>query len=88
MWRLLKGNFSSLSPISKIDIDLEVRVQSICLEAIKSGIIKSAHDISDGGIAVNLSESLCFSNKGLGANINIDRKLREDEILFGESQED
>ena len=73
-------------PIAKIDIDLEIKVQSVCLEAIKSGIINSAHDISDGGLAVNLAESISFSKPGLGADISIDRKLRTDQILFGESQ--
>ena len=52
----------------------------------KSKLIKSAHDISDGGLAINLAESISFSKPGLGADISIDRKLRTDQILFGESQ--
>ena len=73
-------------PIPEIDLEIELSIQKICLELIKKGLIKSAHDISDGGLAVNISESICFSKKGLGAEINIDRKLRMDEILFGECQ--
>ena len=73
-------------PIAKIDIDLEVKVQSVCLEAIKSGIIHSAHDISDGGLSVNIAESICSGAYGVGAKISISRKLREDQILFGETQ--
>ena len=73
-------------PISKVDIDLEMKVQSVCLQAIKEGIINSAHDISDGGLAVNVSESIVSAKEGIGAKLAIHRKLRDDEILFGECQ--
>ena len=61
-------------------------MHKICLELISKGLINSAHDISDGGLAVNLSESICSGKSGLGAEISISRKLREDQILFGETQ--
>ena len=61
-------------------------VQELCLEAIKKGIIKSAHDLSDGGLAVNISESLVRSASGLGVKLDVSRKLRNDELLFGECQ--
>ena len=37
-------------------------------------------------MAVNISESILFSDEGLGAEINLSRKLRNDELLFGECQ--
>ena len=67
-------------------MELEIGVQELCLEAIKKGIIKSAHDLSDGGLAVNISESMACSKPGLGAKIDVARKLRNDELLFGECQ--
>jgi phosphoribosylformylglycinamidine synthase len=73
-------------PLATFSKQGEGKVQSVCLEAIHKHIIKSAHDISDGGLSVNIAESVCFSKKGMGAEINIDRKLRSDEILFGETQ--
>ena len=73
-------------PIHNFDIESELSVQKLCLDAIKQGFIKSAHDLSDGGLAVNISESILFSKKGIGAKINLSRKLREDELLFGECQ--
>jgi len=73
-------------PIHNFDIESELSVQKLCLNAIKQGFIKSAHDLSDGGLAVNISESILFSKKGIGAKINLSRKLREDELLFGECQ--
>ena len=73
-------------PLHNFDIETELSVQKLCLDAIRQGLVKSAHDLSDGGLAVNISESILFSEKGLGAEINLSRKLREDELLFGECQ--
>ena len=56
------------------------------LTCINSKLIKSAHDISDGGLSVNIAESICSGAPGIGAKISISRKLREDQILFGETQ--
>ena len=70
-----------------LDLEKEKAVQGACLEAIRAGIIKSAHDLSDGGLAVAIAES-CFSPKGvLGAVVGIETfKMRMDAVLFGESQ--
>ena len=74
----------------RIDIDLEKNLQKAALEAIESGIVNSAHDCSEGGLAVTLAEScVTNSNKPLGARIETDALkkagLRTDEILFGET---
>ena len=71
-------------PLSNFNTIDEVNVQNLCLELINKNIIISAHDVSDGGIATALSESVIFSKDKLGAEINIDHKLRIDELLFGE----
>jgi len=71
-----------------IDLNLEKSVQKTALEAIKKGLVQSAHDCSEGGLAVALAES-CISNpaKKLGAKINLTSDhLRKDALLFGESQ--
>jgi phosphoribosylformylglycinamidine synthase len=72
----------------RIDIEKEKAVQQACLEAIESGIINSAHDCSDGGLAVTLAES-CITNEKvmLGAQITVDgaKDIRVDELLFGEA---
>ncbi len=74
----------------KIDINMERNVQETCLETIKAGIINSAHDCSEGGLAVTLAES-CITNadKMLGAAIKLDElkttNARTDEVLFGEA---
>ena len=73
-------------PIPHLNLELEMGIQELCLDAIKKGIIKSAHDLSDGGLAVNISESLIHSRKGLGARLDVVRKLQNSELLFGECQ--
>ena len=71
-------------PLSNFNTIDEVNVQNLCLELINKNIINSAHDVSDGGISIALSESVIFSKDKLGAEINIEHKLRIDELLFGE----
>ena len=73
-------------PLHNFDIKSELDVQNLCLDVIKEGLINSAHDISDGGLAVNIAESILFSDKSIGAEINLSRKMRNDELLFGECQ--
>ena len=71
-----------------VDLKLEKAVQKTALEAIEKGLVRSAHDCSEGGVAVSLAES-CISNptKKLGAVINLTGdKIRMDALLFGESQ--
>lgn len=74
----------------RIDIDMEKAVQDTCFEAIKSGVINSAHDCSEGGLVVTLVEA-CITNASRmwGALIKLDglesNDIRLDEILFGEA---
>ncbi|TVR17850.1 MAG: phosphoribosylformylglycinamidine synthase subunit PurL [Balneolaceae bacterium] len=53
-----------------IDLDLEVKLQEILLELIKSGMVNAAHDCSDGGLVATLCEMAIFS--GIGANLSLD----------------
>ncbi len=67
-----------------IDLDLEVAVQRTCRTLIGSGVAKSAHDCSDGGIAVALAE--CAIIGGIGADIGLATGDRWDVALFSEGQ--
>ena len=82
--RTIQGKIQG--PIPHLNLELERGIQELCLEAIKKGIIKSAHDLSDGGLAVNISESIVHSKQGLGARLDVVRKLQNNELLFGECQ--
>jgi len=70
----------------RFDLDEEKAVQDAVLALIRAGLVQSAHDVSDGGLAVNLAESAIFS--GLGATVNLEagKNLRLDGVLYGEAQ--
>ncbi|HXC62161.1 MAG TPA: AIR synthase related protein, partial [Nitrospiria bacterium] len=71
-----------------IELEKEAALHTLCLSAIKSGLIKSAHDCSEGGFAVAIAES-CITCEDfiMGAEVTLsDRKIRRDALLFGESQ--
>ncbi|MBU0687200.1 MAG: phosphoribosylformylglycinamidine synthase subunit PurL [Candidatus Margulisbacteria bacterium] len=71
----------------QIDLAFELQLQQACLKMIKSGIINSAHDVSEGGLAVCLAESLAYAENGVaGLGASVSEELREDALLFGESQ--
>ena len=72
----------------QLDLRLEQAVQKTALQVIEAGLVNSAHDCSEGGLAVALAEC-CISDKDntVGAVINnLDDAIREDALLFGESQ--
>jgi len=73
--------------VPRLDLDLELKVQQVCLQAAEAGLLKSAHDCSDGGIAVALAES-CFSSlnrPGIGADVKMTGSLPATNLLFSES---
>jgi phosphoribosylformylglycinamidine synthase len=69
-----------------IDLEAEKRVQEFCVRAIRAGLVRSAHDCSDGGLAVALAEC-CIQGK-IGAAIELpgEEGLGAAEWLFSESQ--
>ncbi|MEE8449813.1 MAG: phosphoribosylformylglycinamidine synthase subunit PurL [Thermodesulfobacteriota bacterium] len=69
-----------------LDLGLETGVILTCLEAVEQGLINSAHDCSDGGLAVALAEC-CLGPDGqrYGAKIALAEEMRLDGLLFGES---
>jgi phosphoribosylformylglycinamidine synthase II len=71
-------------PAPRVDLDKEKRVQDCCLKAIELGLVNSAHDISDGGLAVALAE--CCISGNLGFSGAVESEIRADVLLFGEGQ--
>lgn len=85
--KLRTGLITGRPPV--IDLDLEKRVQQACLEAITAGLIRSAHDLSEGGLAVALAEACFGAGEGAGGclvEVAEVPDLRLDAFLFGESQ--
>ncbi|WP_419878351.1 phosphoribosylformylglycinamidine synthase subunit PurL [Brevibacillus centrosporus] len=80
--KLATGAISGRPP--QIDLAKEAAVQKATLAAIRQGLVKSAHDLSEGGLGVALAES-CFG-EGFGAKVSLESELRPDVLLFSESQ--
>jgi len=69
-----------------VDLAKEKRLYEIVLRLIDEGLIKSAHDCSDGGLAVAVAESCFLPNNTLkGAILDLDFDHRPDSELFGEA---
>jgi len=68
----------------EINLELEKQVQQATLELIKKGLALSAHDCSEGGLAVALAEC-CIAGK-IGAEVALTDNIRPSSILFGETQ--
>ncbi|MDQ2855532.1 MAG: AIR synthase-related protein, partial [Acidobacteriota bacterium] len=73
--------------VPQIDLKRELAVQAACLEAAEAGLLNSAHDCSDGGLAIALAEC-CFSSlntSAIGAQVGLEGNLHVTSLLFGES---
>jgi phosphoribosylformylglycinamidine synthase II len=71
----------------RIDLNREVAVQTACLESAEGGLLSSAHDCSDGGLATALAEC-CFSSlntTAIGVDVTLEGDLAEATLLFSES---
>ena len=74
----------NLSPAPYFNLQEEVDMQSLVQKIMELKIANSVHDISEGGLIVNLMESAFLNN--LGFEITSPKHLRKDAFLFGEAQ--
>jgi phosphoribosylformylglycinamidine synthase subunit PurL len=65
-----------------IDVRREVAAIELVIRAAEGGILRSAHDVSGGGLAVALAE--CAMAGGIGATAQVGPGRRDDEVAFGE----
>jgi phosphoribosylformylglycinamidine synthase II len=72
------------SPAPHFDLEEEFKLQQLLLELHRKELLQSAHDVSEGGLFVTLSES--GFNRELGFSIITAITCRKDAWLFGESQ--
>ena len=72
------------SPAPEFDLDVELTVQRAVATLISNKLIQSAHDVSEGGLFVTLTES--GFNRNFGYNISSNIDVRKDGFLFGEAQ--
>jgi phosphoribosylformylglycinamidine synthase len=78
--KVVHGKTAGLPP--PLDYAREKAAQKAVRECVRASAVKAAHDCSDGGLAVALSE-MCFPN-GLGCKVAFKSALRPDALLFGE----
>ncbi|HEY8835700.1 MAG TPA: phosphoribosylformylglycinamidine synthase subunit PurL [Chthoniobacterales bacterium] len=94
--KVCHGRKEGLPP--RLDVEREIAVQNSVRDLIHAGLVRSAHDCSEGGIAVALSES-CFNPDGLlGADVDLSNAVHPPwpgsgvagraaaTVLFNESQ--
>lgn len=75
----------------KLNLEVEKALQHLMVDLAAERLIRSAHDCSDGGLAVTLAEC-CFDTGGAGAEVSVealnigrDSRLNDAVALFGES---
>src|SRR5580698_3543805 len=73
------------SPAPHFDVDEELRLQRKLAELIAARVIRSAHDVSEGGLFVTLAESAFPRELGFDV-VASDLKIRKDAYWFGEAQ--
>ena len=78
--KLIEGKYSGQAP--NIDLSIEKERQEKLLEAIKAGLIVSAEDIAEGGLAVALAEKAMRGNVGIDVTIDGNPTVQ----LFSETQ--
>lgn len=78
--KLFSGEITGDAPV--LDIDKEKNLQKTILTAIRTKLISSAHDVSEGGLAI------CLAEKSIGSGLGCTIKLKDNTVgrIFGESQ--
>ena len=71
-------------PAPRLDLDVEKKLYELVLAANEAELLRSAHDLSDGGLGVALAECCLASTSGLGGQFELEGQ-RPDVLLFSES---
>jgi len=77
---------SADGPVPMVDLAMERQMREIVLTGNKVGLIKSVIHLSAGGLAATVAHALICGGAGLGARIHVSSKIRNDELLFGETE--
>ena len=72
------------TPAPYFNLEEEFVLQKGIAAIIRKDLIKSAHDVSDGGLFITLLESAM--DKNMGFEIKLNSEIRKDSVLFGEAQ--
>jgi phosphoribosylformylglycinamidine synthase subunit PurL len=83
----LRGEVKGSAPW--VDLEAERQLHRVVLDAAERSLLRSAHDISEGGLAAAIAESCCGTPDGTlsrGARVRTVEGMRSDAWLFAESQ--
>ncbi|WP_119078796.1 phosphoribosylformylglycinamidine synthase subunit PurL [Chitinophaga alhagiae] len=72
------------SPAPHFNLEEEHKLQQAITKLISGGLIRSAHDVSEGGLFITLLESAMAGK--LGFEVHTNKDFRKDAYLFGEAQ--
>jgi phosphoribosylformylglycinamidine synthase II len=76
-----------IGPPPHVDLELEIKVQNAVRDLIRAGLVKSAHDCSEGGLGVSLAECCFNPEQFFGAEISLNAGgTPAATVLFNESQ--
>jgi phosphoribosylformylglycinamidine synthase subunit PurL len=81
--RVFHGHDGGRPP--RMNLKTEKAVQDLCLDAAEAGWLRSAHDVSEGGLAVSLAECCLLGTRGRGCDVQWEDRLPADVLLFGET---
>lgn len=80
--KLVEGTISGKPPV--LNLEVEHAVQQVTLGAIQAGLVQSAHDLAEGGLAAALAESAISGGKGVSIQAHFEGSATT--FLFAESQ--
>ncbi len=83
-WLALRRGLECGQP-PRLDLAAERRLHALLARGVAEGAIASAHDVTDGGLAVALAECAIAGAARIGADVVLEDPLRPDALLFGES---
>ncbi|HEY3353401.1 MAG TPA: phosphoribosylformylglycinamidine synthase subunit PurL [Polyangia bacterium] len=81
--KVLHGRVAGPAP--RLDMALEQAVQRACLALARAGLLRSAHDLAEGGLAAALAECCVSGPAPIGCSVRLADGLRPDHLLFGEA---
>jgi phosphoribosylformylglycinamidine synthase len=73
--------------VPRLDLETELKVQEACLKMIQAGLVESAHDASDGGLAIAIAECSfsSYRREAIGCEVNLEGDLSAAALMFAET---
>ena len=84
VWLALRRGLEAGTPPA-VDLAHERRLHALLADAVEAGLVRTAHDVSEGGLAVALAEACLTGPARVGVRVTLGETLRLDALLFGES---